>query len=429
MATQNDVNSILAALKPIWADKVQDAVSLPDRATGFIKKSPAKPVNAKGFRQPIEISPNTAVGATLEAGNFLAGKGHGTVEMLINTVSHHISGLATGTFFRNVSTKEAATSLAKRMMKDFKVLRMNDDINFCLGDGLYSRGVVSSISVASGITSVTFTSSSGAPGAFYIEQGRSYYVHHPTTFALHGNSVAFPALDKTSSTVYRFTGDMSAGTTAAANDLIVPIATGDSTPQSALNRAVRGLSYFTATTGDYFGIDRDTIDLLRGLRVNGNSNLISHQVLEQGNSAHMYRNNNDQDDTRSHIDFIPPCQRELYLLNSYGLRRLDTEDYKNYDGAPGFKGDGGRQTVVDKFILDSGWWRLEPTGLQRFVLQEFDVWDLDGLQQRPVQANSSILDVAQWHVFGEMQYAHIMPWSCIEFYSLSTSGARTKSTS
>jgi hypothetical protein len=217
---------------------------------------------------------------------------------------------------------------------------------------------------------------------------------------------------------------MTQGTSAQANDILCPRATADG--ESTVNRGVRGPAYWSATTGDYFGVDRDTVDLMRGIRVSGGSDLVSHSLLEQGNGLHFYRNGDDDSDTLGFVDMMADAQRQAYLLNGYAIRRLDTEAYQNYDGAMKMKGDGGRRTVVDKYFIDTSWWRLKQEAGFRYALAEMDVWDLDGQKFRTPTVSGSNRDSIQWTIFGDEQFAHLEPWNIIEFHTLATTGTATK---
>lgn len=420
----NDVQAIMPMIALKVGQKIGEAIALPDRAAGYFRKGTPRETNAKGAREYIEIQENNQVGSTGEDGVFLEGGGYRYIELLIGANTIHISGKVTGSQIRNLpSVKAAGLSVAKLMMKDARVARNWDNINVCRGDGVWSHGTIVSISVSGGKTTVTFDS---VNGSFYVKVGANYFVHHPTTIALKGGGVTFKCLSKPSKTTAVFEGDMSAGTTAAANDILVPKATADG--QSAINRAARGFAYWAATSGDYFGADRDTIDLIRGLRVNGGTDMVSHPLLEQGNSVHYFRNGDENSDTSSFTDFISPTQREAYLLNAYGARRLDTEAYQNYDGAAKMRGDGGRRTIVDKYLPDTTWDRLKAEAVRRFVLQEMAVWDLDGKKFRTIPANNSTRDSIMWTMHGEHNYAGLEPWNHIQFFALGTSGVTTKTT-
>jgi hypothetical protein len=426
MAIQiNDVMSIMPAITQKVGQKIQVAYSIPDRASAVFRKGTPLRTNAKGAREYVEVTENTQVGSTQEDGVFNVGGGYGMVELLINSVRIHISGKATGDQIRNApDVKAAGVTVAKRMMKDFRVLRNWQNINFCRGDGLASHGTVASVSYSAPYTTVTFESTNGS---FYIKKGAYYFPHAPSgTFAVRGanGTTPYQCYDKPTKLTARFFGDMTGGTPAQAGDLICARATADG--ESFVNRGVRGLVHWAATTGDYFGVDRDVVDLLRGVRVSGGSDLISHSLLAQADGLHHYRNGDEDTDTSNFMDMFAPAQKEAYLLNAYGIRRLDTADYQNYDGAAKFKGDGGRRSVCDKYLPDTSWFRLKQSEGYRYSLAEMDIWDLDGQKFRTPTVSGSNRDSIQWTIFGDENFAHKEPWNVIEVHTLATTGVATK---
>jgi len=424
MAVQiSDVNAMFPQIKLKVNEKITELQAFPDHAVRLVKKGTPKATNPKGAREILKIGENTEIGAIGEGGTYPPGGGRRAVEMLIGYVPLSISGKVTGD--RIAAAKDAIGAggmIGGLMMDDYKSLRKQEDINFCLGDGLFRRGTVLSFSVSTN-TTVTFES---AAGAYYIVVGQFYFIHHPTTFALHGGGTAFQCLSKTKTTAV-FAGDMTVATTIAAGDYLVPRASGGASPESAVNRACRGFSYFAAASGDYYGVDKDNISEARGLRLNAGGDMISHPLMEQTNSLYSFRWGSAPV-MSSQTDFTSPTQIEGYKLNGYPLRRVDGPSYKNYDGAIERVTDGNRMQVIDPFFADTVWYRVMMEYVSQYVFIEEGTWDLDGLEARAPQDTGGIVDALLYIIRKKNQFADINPGSLIEIFGLGTSGLVTKTT-
>lgn len=416
MATANDVASVMPKVKVLVNKKVHDLQEFEDRVVAFVKRGKPKATNAKGAREILDVASNTAYGAKGENGVFRQGGGHKSVEMVIRYVETHISGYATGEQIRNVKAQALGGMLGELMGRDVKVFRKQEDINFCRGDGLWQRGeILGTPTVAGGISTVTFTNTEGNR---FVEPGGIYLVHNKTSGAVIGSVNGYECLSRIGRTQARFAGDLN-----ALGDLtgriLCPIGTGDG--ESTFGRAPRVLSFFTGTSGDYYGIDRDVIDNAQGLRVDGAGENITHPMLEKGTTLYMYRWNSQDVDVK-HVDLVPPAQVAVYKLNAYALRRLDTESYRVYDGAIKKIKDGDRMIIVDANIPPDKWYRMYMECIYNYVLSEPGVWDLDDREVRPQHVNGSIRDGVQWHLFGENNYGCTMPGEQIEYHTLGRSG-------
>jgi hypothetical protein len=418
------IGDIMAVIQPHVSTARRHLKALPSKSISRIKQSGRKPVNAKGFRVPLYTRDNVQYGGAGEGANLLTGGDYKTAELAIGTVNFNMALKLQGGAVRNMKdAKYSGMSLGDMMMRDNKKQLEQMNVNFCLGDGLFRRGTVSSFSFSSPYTTVTFDSGSG--GSYYIDEGASYFIHHPTTYALHGGAAAFVCYDKPTATTARFVGDMTAATTIAANDILIPKGTADG--ESSLNRAVRGPSYFCAVTGDYFGLDKDVETRAQGIRHDAGDDFISPELLDAIEGLYQFKWGEDSGEVLArHTDFMSPTQDKAYLLNVYPLLRLDQQTYKNADLKAGSQGHGGRQKVVDNHYQDDVWFTLLTESIFEYVLEDFDVWKLDGQEARTVYANSSITDVKQIHYFGSNQYGDEFPGKQIEIHNLGTAGLPTK---
>lgn len=418
----NDLAAVLALIEPEYSQSVTDLCALPTTAISRIEKAETKRMNTKGYFERLHVAYNTAKGATNDRGNFLAGGGDKYIEILIGAVFNHISGEMTGHYFRNLQApKSIAENLSQKMLNDVKALNNEREMQFCLGDGLNSKGVVASISYVSPSTTVTFAS---PMGSFYIEEGRSYYFHHPTTFLRHGHATnSFVCTSVPSATTAVFTGDLTGGTTVAAADIVCGQGSADG--ESTLNRAIRGPSYWCAKTGDYFGANRDVITKTQGNRYDFGGNMISHQGLEAMDKVYDYRWGTNPRGTLDHVDFWSPANVQGYLLPAYLLRRLNTDDYKNYDGKARMQGDGGRELVVSKYFIATSLYRLNVAFCNKYEIQPVQLWDLDDKKVRSLTANGGILDCVTWTHTVYDNFGCRNPGEQIEGFGLGTADLTT----
>jgi hypothetical protein len=403
---------------------MRNATTVPSRSIGRFKQSERKPINAKGYRFRIKVRNAVGHGGIADGGNMLVGDGVSWIELCIGSVNSNAGLKLNGGALRNMKDPQyAGESIAELMVDKADVHAMEHNKNFCYGGVLYSRGVLNGIPTYSApYSTATFTAAGG--GSFYIEPGGKYLFHHPTTYAAHGGAVAFECFDKPTKLTARFIGDVTAATSAADGDLVVPL--GSETAGSSINKGVRGLSYFTAETGDYFGADRDVEDRIRGIRKDASSDMITPQLLDYVDTLYMIKWPDDNQGTMGHSDFIPPCQDAAMKFNAYPLWRLDEQNYRNYDPQSKFKSVGGREKVIDVHYPDTNWFRVRTKDIYHYVQRDWDLWDYDGQDSRAVPANSSILDAIQLHFWSTDQYGCEEPGHQIEIYGLGTTGTALK---
>lgn len=424
------IQSIMAVISPHVNNALRNATSLPSKSVGHFKKSERKPSNAKGYRVRQLVDTNTQYGAPPDGGNYITGGGYRYVEMLIGTVAFVIALKLDGGALRNIKdAQHTGLSLAEMLMKDGEVYAKQENINFCMGDGFFRRGTIDTGGVAAysaPYTTITFTEADG--GSYFIDKGAYYYVHLPTSpYTLHGGGAAFQCYDKPTATTARFVGDMTASTTAAAGDYLVPKGAADG--QSSINRAVKGPSYFSKDTGDKFGVDVDVEDRLRGIVYDADDAMVTPQLLELVNALYSFKWGDDPQGTMRHTDFYSPTQYQAYLMNAYPLRRLNTADYTNFDAQAKTRGDGGRETVIDNHYKDMDWYRILTESIYSYVQQDFGPWNYDGQESRTIYANSSITDAIQIHNVSFKNYGCEDPGRQIHISNLGTTGCATKTTS
>jgi hypothetical protein len=206
--------------------------------------------------------------------------------------------------------------------------------------------------------------------------------------------------------------------------LVVPL--GGLTADSSLNQGIRGPNYFTAATGDYFGADRDSETRIQGIRHDGAGDRISGPLLEYMDTLYTFKWPDDPAQTNGHTDFFSPAQEKSILYHSYPLRRLQGDEYKNFDPSNKFKGWNGREYVCDVHYKDSIWFTLLVNSIYHYVQRDWDVWDYDGQQSRTTYANGSIVDMIQIHYWATDQYGCEEPGKQMQLHTLSTTGVATK---
>ena len=425
MAVFADVQRALPYLKVPLSESIVDAMELKNTSIAIFDKGKPQMMNSKGARQVVEIQTNPAYGYQPEGGFFREAGSHKAVEYLIGFSRFHISGGVNGDYFANISKQSIGPTIAMLIGRDLKVLKRQLNIEFCHGTGLGQRGKLpasgSNISVTAGVTTVTFD---GEEGTRFLDVGATYFVHDPVAGTQRCSTVTngFDCTSITDTTHAVFNGDMTSGASAVANgDIFVFKATVDN--QSSFNRALFGFEYFFGNSGMYFGLSKDTIDKIRGIKIDGTTDNVNHGLLQKGITRFKYRWNEDAVDS-FHVDFIPPAQEAAYMLLGYPLRRVQSDDAK-YDGAFKTVTDGNRTMVIDAHIRPSNWFRVDKNTIFRYPFKEIAVWDLDGLQMRAPQGSGSIQDRVFWVLDGKGQYACINPARNVWYFNLGTSGVDT----
>lgn len=428
---------ILAVIKPVLSPTLQRMVQTPGRAIARAKQTTRKAINDKGYRFSVQLGFNASHGGMNRGGTMLVGNADRYIELCIGSVVSNGARAWDGGVLQHQSDPSyRGLSEAEQMMQDADVHAMEHDKNFCYGGSLYSRGVVTAVSYDSGtgLSTVTFDSANG--GSYFLKGTESgsaskinmqYFFHHPTTFALHGGTDPFPLVDVPTKTTARFKGDATGGTTVAALDIVVPAGTADKL--SSIHKGIRNLEYFCGNSGDYFTGNRDVEDKLCGIRHDAAGDAIDRAMLEYMDSLYTFKWPQDEAGTSNHVDFISPTQRAKMLFKAEGPWRLNDESYRNYDPKNDFRGWGGREYVIDVYILATNWYIMFLKELYHYEQRPWDTWDYDGLQRRAIPASGSIRDALQSHYLSVDQYGHEMPGKNLQIFSAQTTGAATSTDS
>jgi len=428
----------LPVLTARMSNVIQKMVQIPTLVISRANQSERKPLNDKGYRFYALMGFNAAHGYGQRGMTMIAGGHDRYIEFCVGSaVSNMARAWDGGAVTHQGDPTYKGLSEAEQMTMDAKVHAMEHEKNFCYGGVLCSRGVVSSISYDSGtdISTVTFDSTEG--GSYYLKGTESgaadkvnmrYFFHHPTTFAEHGDNTdsPFPLIDVPSRTTARFKGDVSGGTTVAANDLIVPEGALNTT---SINRGIRNLEYMTPVTGDYFTANVDAEPLLQAIQHNADGDPVDRAMLEYMDTLYSFKWPEDEAGTANHVDFISKTQSAKMLFQADGLWRLEGKDYREFDPKNKFVGWGRREWVPGVYIQDSNWFTTLTSKLYHYEQVPFDVWKLDGLDKRTIPDSGSIRDAVQRHYLGVDQYGHEWPGKNMLIYGAATSGAATKTDS
>jgi hypothetical protein len=412
------VREALPYLIPKINRAVVQTIELQDTLYSLHSKGTPKEMNSLGARQVFKLRINSNYGNPGEGDYFREPGKHNSKQATIGFTRDGITHGVNDDYFDNVEGTDAIGGKLADLMKDnIAYVKKQRDVDFSHGTGLGSRGKISSISVSGGNTTVTFDSEEGTR---LLDEGETYFVVLSTTGAVHGSTSGHVLSSITSTTVAVFAGDMSAGTTAAANDILVHKATADN--ENSWNRALYGYEYFFLDSGPYFGLDKDTEAKLRGLRVNGGSFNVSFSLLEKGRTKWFYRWN--QQMPNNLIDAVPPAQEAAYKLLGYSLRRVEG-NATSFDGAFTKVTDGNLTMYVNANIRPSNWFRYDPATIDRYEFCPTGIWKRDGLSMRTVQGNGSNKAEVYWIINGKEQMFCNNPARGIWYYSLGTSGVDT----
>jgi hypothetical protein len=393
-------------------------VELKDTLYSMHAKGTPKEMNSLGARAIFKLRVNPNSGNQGEGDYFREPGKHNFKQAVIGFTRDNISHGANGDYLDNIENTDAIGGKLKELMADNVLyLKKQRDIDFCHGDGVGSRGLISSWSVSGGNTTVTFDS---AEGTRFLDEDEIYFVVLPADGTVHGVTTGHRCLSITSSTVAVFVGDMTAGTTVAAADILVKKATADN--ETSWNRALYGYDYFFLDSGPYFGLSKDTDRRLRGLRVNGGGRNVSFSLLEKGRTKWFYRWNEEM--PQSLIDAVPPAQQAAYKLLGYSLRRIDG-GATSFDGALVKVTDGNLTMHIDANLLPTKWRRYDQSTIERYEFKPTGIWRRDGLTYRTVQGNNTNKDEIYWIIDGKEQMFCNNPARGIEYYNLGTAGVET----
>ena len=411
------VANALPYLIPRINKAIVQTVELEDHCYSMHAKGEAKDMNSLGARVVLKLQVNPFWGSSGEGEAFREPGRHVAKQAVIGWTGANIAHGVSGSYFENVEGTDAIGGKLASLMKDNVLYHKKQmDIDFCLGTGTGHRGTVLT---ADSATQATFTSEFGTR-LLKGTEGETYFFHHPTTGAIHGETDGHTLTSITSTTVAVFETDITSGTTVAANDIIVHKGSADGI--SSWNRAIFGYEHFFLDSADYFGLDKDTDTNLQGIRINGSSAMVSFSLLEKGITTWMYRWNNEAPSTL--IDVIPPAQSAAYKLLGYSLRRITGQDRK-FDGGITKVSDGDRDLYIDANIRPSNWFRYDRTTIERYEFKPFGIWDKDGLRMRTSYSNGSITDTVFWVMNGKEQMFCNNPARSIWTYSLGTTGVAT----
>lgn len=408
------IREALPYLIPKLNRAVVMSVELKDSAYALHSKGTPKEMNSLGARQTIKLAVNSNYGNKGEGDYFREGGKHNAKQAIIGFTRDSITHALNDDYFDNVEGTDAIGGKMADLMKDnIAYMKKQRDIDFCHGDGKGTRGTVSSVS---GTTIIIFTSEEGSR---FTDKNEFYFFHHPTTGAIHGSTSGHQVVSIDSTTQATFTGDLTSGTTVAANDLMVHKGTADN--ESSYNRALYGYEYFFLDSGAYFGLDKDTESLLRGLRVNAQNLNVSFSLLEKGITKWQYRWNEEPDGL---IDMVPPCQIASYKKLGYPIRRIGADD-KSFDGGITKVTDGQRTMYSDANIRPTNWFRYKQSCIQRYEFKATGVWTRDGNTYRTIYGNNSNKSEIYWIIDGKEQMFCDQPAHGIWYYNLGTSGVET----
>lgn len=409
------VREALPYLIPKINRAIVQTVELEDHCYSMHAKGTPREINSLGARQTIQLRVNSNYGNPGEGDYFREPGKQNAKQATISFTRDAITHGVNGDYFENVEDRDAiGGKLAELMKQNISYIKKQRDIDFCHGDG---KGTRATVLTADSATQATMTSEEGTR---FLDEGETYFFHHPTTGAIHGSTSGHVLTSITSTTVAVFVTDITSGTTVAANDLVVHKATADN--ESSFNRALYGYEHFFLDSGAYFGLDKDTEKNLRGLRVNASSALISLSLLEKTVTKWMYRWNGGA--PTGLIDVTSPAQISAYKLLGYNLRRL-TENTRTFNGAIEKVQDGDRTLYVDANIRPTNWFRYDPKCIQRYEFKPTGIWDKDGLRMRAPQGNGTIQDQVFWVINGKEQMFCDNPARGVWLYGLSTTGLET----
>lgn len=412
------VREALPYLIPRINKAVVMTIELQDTNYSLHSKGTPKEMNSLGARQVFKLRINSNYGNPGEGDYFREGGKHNSKQATIGFTRDGITHSVNDDYFDNVEGTDAIGGKLADLIKDnIAYMKKQRDVDFCHGTGLASRGKIASISVSGGNTTATFDSEEGTR---LLDEGEIYFAVTAAAGTVHGSTSGHKLLSITSTTVAVFEGDMSSGTTVAANDILVHKATADN--ENSWNRALYGYEYFFNDSGPYFGLDRDTESKLRGLRVNGGGFNVSFSLLEKGRTKWFYRWN--QQMPNNLIDATSPAQEAAYKLLGYSLRRVEGTA-SSFDGAFTKVTDGNLTMHVNANIRPGNWFRYDPATIDRYEFKETGIWKRDGLTMRTVQGNGSNKAEVYWIINGKEQMFCNNPARGVWYYNLGTSGVDT----
>lgn len=414
-----DAARALPYLKAPLNNAITVATEQKNNTSSMFDKGKPKKVNLRGAREVIKIQYNPNVGASAGGAIFREPGTGRSIELLIAFMRDNISGGEDGDFWDNVALDSIGPTMAELVADDLASLKKIRNILFCHGDGKGTMGTLAGAPAESGGNStVTFTTEEGNR---FIDEDGIYFVHVPATGVQHGVLTGHRCIKKIGTTQALFEGLMSTGSASTTGDVLVHKGTADN--KSSFMKWHYGFEYFFATSGIYFNIDKDDISQMRGLQVDGGSEMISHSVMEKGLTKFKYRWN-DNEMMANHVDFVPPSQEAAYKLLGVPLRIVDG-NAKHYDGAFKTVTDGDRKMVVDAHIRPTNWFRVDMNTIFLYELLKTGLWDKDGLQARAPQSNGSIADAIAWIINGKRNYACTNPGRNVWYKNLGTSGVDT----
>jgi hypothetical protein len=434
-----DIPSILPALAMAMDKQVAMLVELEDHVYAMHEKGTDAEINSLGARVTLRniINPNYGNQA-IDGGAFREAGTTKYLQAIISFTADNYSLGASGAALKNIESPQFfGDSLEELLALGVQYMKRQRDIDFCHGTApLGFRAKV--LSVTSGATGGSVVVMDPEEGNRFLDEDGYYIACHPTTGAAHGVTTGHQCTGKPDTQTTNFSGDVTVNTTWAANDILVNRAAADGS--SSFNRAMYGLEYLGLDSGEYFGLSKDSVSKLRGIRENANFNNVSRSLLLRGETRWRYRWNPGAAGAATlaaMIDVVPTAQMNAYKAMGFALISYLAQPgaaIPKFDANIGAVSDGNRVMIEDANIRPSMWFRYKKDIIKRYEFEPTAIWTRDGLKWRSIYSAGiaaasgvaatagQILDLITAVIQGKEQMFNKEPPHMITYFNLGTAG-------